>query len=229
MNPDWNAVNAALVAPFPNSSIQWRAGATTKDGKRAMALPYADSREYEKRLDEIAPGAWECSFQPWGENKVICRLTIFSVMRSSTGEATDDDGFAVGTAAEAQAFKRACSKFGLGRYLYDVPDYWVDYDKAKKKLVGKLPTIQVAAPTVTPPVAQHKEEGLTADGTLTNARAASMHKELGKLGIKTPEHYEWASKVTEREITSLTQLTGKEANEVYWRAKSHMEASAVLN
>src|SRR4029453_17680846 len=33
------------------------------------------------------------------------------------------------TAAEAQAFKRACSVFGLGRYLYDVPAVWVDLDE----------------------------------------------------------------------------------------------------
>jgi len=35
---------------------------------------------------------------------------------SGTGEAWADDENAM-TAAEAQAFKRACSCFGLGRYL----------------------------------------------------------------------------------------------------------------
>jgi hypothetical protein len=32
------------------------------------------------------------------------------------------------TAAEAQAFKRAASCFGLGRYLYNLPETWVPLD-----------------------------------------------------------------------------------------------------
>src|SRR5690606_29548632 len=37
--------------------------------------------------------------------------------------------------AEAQAFKRACAKFGLGRYLYSLDARWVDYDQDKRQLV----------------------------------------------------------------------------------------------
>jgi hypothetical protein len=37
------------------------------------------------------------------------------------------------TTAEAQAFKRACSAFGLGRYLYSVPQVWADYDSSKRQ------------------------------------------------------------------------------------------------
>jgi len=37
-----------------------------------------------------------------------------------------------GTAAEAQAFKRACSCFGLGRYLYHFTGTWVDLDERKR-------------------------------------------------------------------------------------------------
>lgn len=51
--------------------------------------------------------------------------------RSSTGEADSDSerGEFSGTAAEAQAFKRACAMFGLGRYLYNLPALWVEYDE----------------------------------------------------------------------------------------------------
>jgi hypothetical protein len=38
-------------------------------------------------------------------------------LHSATGEEWADDENA-GTSAEAQAFKRACAYFGLGRYLY---------------------------------------------------------------------------------------------------------------
>src|SRR5207237_7758434 len=33
------------------------------------------------------------------------------------------------TRAEAQAFNRACSCFGLGRYLYDLDKVWEDLDQ----------------------------------------------------------------------------------------------------
>jgi hypothetical protein len=49
----------------------------------------------------------------------------------ATGEEWADDENA-GTSAEAQAFKRACSCFGLGRYLYYFTGVWVDLDDRKR-------------------------------------------------------------------------------------------------
>ena len=106
---DWHKTLTELAQPFPETAIKWRVGATTKDKTKAQALPYVDPRDYERRLDEVCPGQWQVSFIPWGDSKVICNLTIHTVTRASTGESTGDD-FAPGTSAEAQAFKRACSK-----------------------------------------------------------------------------------------------------------------------
>ena len=36
------------------------------------------------------------------------------------------------TSADAQAFKRACSCFGLGRYFYDIQAIWVDLDQNRQ-------------------------------------------------------------------------------------------------
>ncbi|MEM6427605.1 MAG: hypothetical protein AAF708_00085 [Deinococcota bacterium] len=228
-NINWNEVLLALAAPFPESAIEWRAGNKTRDKKKCLALPYADPRVYEARLDEVAPGAWECSFQPWGEHKLICRLTIYSVMRSSTGEVKDDTFGAKGPTAEAQAFKRACSKFGLGRYLYDADDQWVAYDDEKKKITGKpvlrfakLPPSTEVLPNAKIAKDYHKGQrgtGLTSDGTLSRERAAEMHRALSKLGLTTESHYGYAKQVTGRDIKSLTQLTEDEALRVYNRAK----------
>jgi hypothetical protein len=60
---------------------------------------------------------------------VICRLTIFGLgAHSGTGEGWADDENAL-TSADAQALKRACVCFGLGRYFYDLPQTWVDLDE----------------------------------------------------------------------------------------------------
>ena len=60
------------------------------------------------------------------------------------GEKWADDDNAV-TAAEAQAFKRAASQFGLGKYFYDLKEsgvnLWVPIDERKvPKQVPHLPT-----------------------------------------------------------------------------------------
>jgi hypothetical protein len=53
---------------------------------------------------------------------------------SGTGEEWADEENAM-TSAEAQAFKRACSCFGLGRCFYDFGAPWVDLDD-KGRLSG---------------------------------------------------------------------------------------------
>jgi hypothetical protein len=63
---------------------------------------------------------------------VTCELMIFGLgSHSATGEEWADNDNAC-TAAEAQAFKRACSCFGLGRYLYHFVGVWVDLDERKR-------------------------------------------------------------------------------------------------
>src|SRR5436189_5916879 len=106
-----------LTRPFEPSAITWKPGAT-KDN-RCLALAFADLRAYQDRLDEVCGLDWCVEYLPWGDNRIIARLTIGAVTRCSTGEMDNQDeknGMG-GTVAEAQAFKRAAAMFGLGRYL----------------------------------------------------------------------------------------------------------------
>lgn len=121
-----------LSKPFPVKYITWKPGATTKARDKALAMPYADVRAYQKRLDEVCGLNWSVTFKPWEGGRIICELTINSVTRSSTGES--EGGGNAGTSAEAQAFKRAGAMFGLGRYLYDLPKVWVEYDAQRKRV-----------------------------------------------------------------------------------------------
>lgn len=122
-----------LARPFAPEHITWKPGATTKDKAKCLAMAYADLRAYQNRLDEICGMNWSVSYLPWGD-RIICHLTIGGVTRSSTGESESSEGNA-GTSAEAQAFKRACTMFGLGRYLYELPAVWVEYDATRKAIV----------------------------------------------------------------------------------------------
>jgi hypothetical protein len=129
---------AALSAPFSLDLVEVKPGATSvKDGhSRALALAYVDWRAYARRLDAVVgPAHWSFRLIPWGPTRLIAELTILGITKTATGEgdAGDDN---CGTSAEAQAKKRACAEFGLGRYLYDLPNNcWFDYDATKKRFV----------------------------------------------------------------------------------------------
>lgn len=233
---DWPKLIQELSKPFPASMISWRAGAVTRDKKRAQALPYAEPRVYEDRLNAVCPDLWSVSFRPWGDSRIICDLTIGGLTRSSTGE--ENEGFAPGTAAEAQAFKRACVKFGLGRYLYDLPVVWVDYDSEKSKLleVPELPA-QYNPREVKPKAETPREAGMRGSApaqvqthhapaqqapqrdTLSTDRAKAMYRELEKLGVSRTESHKLAAGLLGRDVTRLTELTEAEAVEVWQVAK----------
>jgi hypothetical protein len=125
-----NTVMEQLRRPFDPSDIEWKPGATK--GDRCMALAYGDLRAYMDRLDEVVGADWSVSYTPWGLERIIATVTIMGVSRSSTGE--QDNTANGGTVAEAQAFKRACAMFGLGRFLYNLPQVWVGFDSGSKRI-----------------------------------------------------------------------------------------------
>jgi len=122
----YSEVQAALTAPFPGNAVQWKPQVVSND--RGMAVAFVDPRLYQDRLNAVCPDEWHTVLRPWGPNQVVCELTICGVTRSSAGEAEASDKNTA-TSAEAQAFKRACTMFGLGRYLYNLPKVWKPVEK----------------------------------------------------------------------------------------------------
>jgi hypothetical protein len=76
-----------------------------------------------------------------GKILVVCKVTIEGLgTHSGTGEEWADEENAM-TSAEAQAFKRACSCLGLGRYFYNFEAPWVDLDdKGRPKKAPVAPS-----------------------------------------------------------------------------------------
>ena len=143
-----------LEVPFDPPVIEWRVTNTAKDKRRGQVIPYGDQRAYTDRLNAlVTPAGWtrkytvhtSANFQRGKDQKTVakifvtCELTILGLgSHSATGEEWADDDNA-GTSAEAQAFKRACSCFGLGRYLYYFTGVWVDIDDRRRP--KKVPTL----------------------------------------------------------------------------------------
>lgn len=128
-----------LKVPFDPSAITFKPGATTRDKSKALGLAYASLRAYQDRLDEVFGCGWDVSYMPWGADRIVATIVVMDgdicVSRSSTGEVTAEAGKReiAGAVAEAQAFKRACAMLGLGRYLYDLPQVWAEFDAEKKR------------------------------------------------------------------------------------------------
>jgi hypothetical protein len=151
-------IKQRLIEPFDPEEIKWRVTATStiqsKHGpqKRGQLIAYADQRAYTDRLNSV--------FGEWGWTRdyavqvaqnferrtasdksqsavaakvvVVSRVTIHGLgTHTGVGEEWADDENAA-TRAEAQAFKRACACFGLGRYLYDLDKTWVDLDQSNR-------------------------------------------------------------------------------------------------
>jgi hypothetical protein len=144
----------ALEVPFEVNLVQWRVTEWSDDGTRGLMMPYADPRAYSDRLNGLfTPAAWTRKYSvqasapvqrskrgPAAKILVTCEVTIACIgTNSGTGEEWSDKEHAL-TGAEAQAFKRALSCFGLGRYLYDMDGEWIELDpQGIPKSIPKLP------------------------------------------------------------------------------------------
>lgn len=117
-DPGHLGIFAALGAAFDPREVRQR----TQAGR---TFHYITARVAMNRLDDVVgPANWWDEYVP-GENSVLCKLTILlpdgrSITKQDAGgyggmpDQGDDD-----KAGYSDAFKRACVKFGLGRYLYN--------------------------------------------------------------------------------------------------------------
>lgn len=123
-----------LKRPFPPSAISWRAGATNakKNGGKAskcIALAYIDARDVMERLDYAFGANWMCEYSH-ADKKTICEISVLidGVWIKRSNGAGDSD-IEAEKGAISDAFKRAAVMFGIGRYLYNLPNTWVDCDE----------------------------------------------------------------------------------------------------
>jgi len=135
------AIYDQLKKPFKASKISWRVGATSKDKTKGIALAYIDARDVMQRLDDVFGLNWQCKYSH-AENKTICEISVLigDVWVTRAGGAGDTD-IEAEKGAISDAFKRAAVLFGIGRYLYDVPNQWVKLDEWKK--IAEKPTLPI--------------------------------------------------------------------------------------
>ena len=143
-NTDPKQLSLALTAPFPPDAVHFKPLAVK--GNRALAGAYLDARAVMQRLDQVfGVGGWKDSYQLVNGGSVVCTLSVKVdgewIGKTDVGSPSEqpDDGDKL-KAAFSDAIKRAAVKLGIGRYLYRLPQLWLDYDPQRKCFV-KPPTL----------------------------------------------------------------------------------------
>lgn len=227
---DLKKVLPELEVPFPPDQVRWRVMNTSNDKKRGQIVPYADPRAYTDRLNALfSPQGWTRDYRVetmsnitrvnkgeaiiTGKVLVTCTVTITGLgSHSSTGEEWADDPNGM-TAADAQAFKRACAVFGLGRYFYDFVAPWVDLDQNRQP--RRTPPLPVWA------IPENWRKGVRPSGRNVNSEPSASNN-LGANGANGTEH----AAVSQR---GPSNGTNGRANRSSIPAPNNGHASAVTN
>jgi hypothetical protein len=135
--PTAAAIQAALAEPFDRRVLKCKPGAV-KDNQ-ALAMPYLDARDVADRLDQVLGlDGWQDDYEQLADGTLLCRLRVRIgrawITRCGVGGPSDQTD--VGDrkkAAESDALKRAAVKFGVGRYLYRLPKFWLGWDATSKR------------------------------------------------------------------------------------------------
>jgi hypothetical protein len=136
---DGNDLLQALRRPFPVKRIHWRVGATTKAKDKGIGLAYIDARDAQQRLDDIMGVDWQCRYSHVGDKGVVCEVGLLIDgewrWRANGAGETDVEGT---KGSMSDAFKRAAVMWGVGKYLYALPNEWVPIEPAGRsyKLAG---------------------------------------------------------------------------------------------
>ena len=191
---DAATIALALAAPFAAGQVHLKPGAVS--GNRALAMPYIDARAVMDRLDAVLGiDGWKDRYECLPDGAVLCRLSCKIgdawIEKADVGGASGQpDPGDRRKAAFSDALKRAAVKFGIGRYLYNSPQQWVEYDGQKKRF-AQTPTMP------TPPATKAKppEPGKTPaperaqSDTVSEREAAELCDLIARAGSGPDEFY----------------------------------------
>jgi hypothetical protein len=186
---DVEAIARALSAPFDAGEVKFKPAVVS--GNRALALAYVDARVIQDRLDDVlGVMGWQDSYRVLPDGSVMCRLRLKIGEQWITkvdvgGQSEQPDGGDRTKAAFSDALKRAAVKFGVGRYLYRLPQLWADYDSHKRQFVrpptlpaSALPAQPARAPKPAPAKAQPAAKAPRLSAHALPANGADLQRRL---------------------------------------------------
>lgn len=232
-----------LAAQFPPDAISWRVGSTNGEKTKGLALAYIDARDVMDRLDAVVgPANWSDAYVETSKGVMLCTLSL-----RLGGEWISKCDGAGATDVEAEkgqvsdALKRAAVKWGIGRYLYNLPTVWVEIEQrgrssviteagykrlqdtlrnfarqaSQAPLAGPAREAKAAEPVPEAPQPHKPTERIdpeTGEITSDNQPAARGYIPPGQ-HIKTPEEKAAAKKAADAKAAEDKQMRSTEARE----------------
>jgi hypothetical protein len=185
------ALSERLSAPFEAKEVKFKPAVVS--GNRALALPYIDARVIQDRLDDVVGvSGWKDEYECLPDGSVVCRLHVrlggeWITKTDVGGPSEQPDEGDRRKAAFSDSLKRAAVKFGIGRYLYRLPQQWCDYDPQKRQFVRKPSLPASVLPEPAEKNGTRADSGKTAQpaapvpdkkGAALPANGAELHKRL---------------------------------------------------
>lgn len=111
---------------------QWRVQSFSKNKPQAQLVAYIDARDAMKLLDEaVGPENWQDDYKMVGDTRfagVGIKVDGEWVWKWDTGSETQVEA---DKGEVSDSFKRACVKWGIGRFLYDMDIRYLPANEVK--------------------------------------------------------------------------------------------------
>lgn len=231
-----------LTAPFAAGEVKFKPQVV--QGNRALALAYIDARAVQDRLDDVLGVVnWQDEYNVLPDGNVVCRLKLrfdgeWLSRMDVGGPSEQPDGGDRMKAAFSDALKRAAVKYGIGRYIHQASQQWVDYDPVKRQFKG-TPALPKYKPPVratggNPPAAQPAAETAVATLQQPEARRAlpaeprctqEQVDEMTDLCVQLGKDAAWLANSLGTKFGKVepAQLTPQEATKVVAGLKTQVE------
>lgn len=119
-----------LQAPFDPSDIEFKpqTSGIRPDGRAfVLAVPYITNRAIQKRLDDVfGVFGWENKYEPSPDGKgFLCGISIHIDNKVITKwDGSENTAIEPLKGGLSGSMKRAAVQLGIGRYLYELPEFW---------------------------------------------------------------------------------------------------------
>ncbi len=230
-----------LQAAFDPKDVEWRIGRSgvKKDGGCwAMALAYLTNRAIMNRLDEVyGPEGWKNEFREWnvgGRPGVLCGISIrFNRDDKECGgysewitkwDGAENTDFEAVKGGLSDSMKRAAVQWGIGRYLYNLEETFVETSSEKRqgwhyastkepKVVFYWKTPELPAWAI--PVAKTE-----AYKKVSVEEANALSALIKMYGFDEPRFLSWASKAAKFNVDLVAHLP----KNLYEKARTLLES-----
>lgn len=197
-----------LQKPFDPSEIEWRVGVTTQDKSKGLALAYATNRAIQNRLDDVfGCFGWQNVFREWHGDSQLCGISVkFEGEWITKWDGADDSATEATKGGLSDSMKRAAYQWGIGRYLYKLPQFWVPIKPAGKSyvLVNKPDLPKWALP----------------NGYKYEKRAEPHELSTENVPVEPPK----TSGLTKAQLEEFGKLCEQEGGEAKTRLKKYVES-----